>query len=70
MYFLKKTEQQVKNDVGWATQNITKWLEILTEPNKNPYNIKYKSCIANEQEFNTNMYGIKGKIDSTLIIED
>jgi len=34
------------------------------------FGIKYVKFIAAKQEFNTPTYGIKGNIDSTIIIED
>lgn len=39
-------------------------------PHKNEYRIKYDHFIAAEQEFNTYTYGIKGKIDGTLLFRD
>ena len=32
--------------------------------------MKYKKFIAAEQEFNTYTYGVKGNIDSTIVLED
>jgi hypothetical protein len=70
LYFLKKTEDEVKSDVNRAIKNITCWLEAVFDPKKNAYGIKYEQFIAAEQEFNTNMYGIKGNIDSTIVLRD
>ena len=39
-------------------------------PHKNEYKIKYDHFVAAEQEFNTFKYGIKGKIDGTLLFRD
>jgi predicted RecB family nuclease len=32
--------------------------------------LKYERFIAAEQEFNTTLYGIKGNIDSTIVVKD
>ena len=48
LYFLKKTEEEVKNDVNRAIRNITCWLEAVFDPKKNSYGIKYEKFIAAE----------------------
>ena len=48
LYFLKKTEEDVKNDVNRAIRNITCWLEGVFDPKKNSYGIKYEKFIAAE----------------------
>jgi CRISPR/Cas system-associated exonuclease Cas4 (RecB family) len=60
----------VKRDVDRAIQNVTTWLDMVISPKKNQYGIKYEGFIAAEQEFNTSMYGIKGNIDSTILVKD
>jgi len=39
-------------------------------PQKNKHALKFLKFIAAEQEFNTYTYGIKGNIDSTLIMRN
>jgi len=69
LYFLKKTEEEVRADVKRAIKNITTWIgDIMFKQTNNPYKIKFEKFIAAEQEFNTNMYGIKGNIDSTIVV--
>ena len=70
LYFLRKTEEEVKYDVNRAIKNITTWLDLVLTQRSNPFNFKYEKFIAAEQEFNTNLYGVKGNIDSTIIIKD
>lgn len=48
LYFLKKTEVEVRNDVNRAIRNITCWLEAVFDPKKNSYGIKYEKFIAAE----------------------
>jgi hypothetical protein len=67
---LKKSEDDVRSDVNRAIRNISTWLEAVFNPKKNSYGIKYDKFIAAEQEFNTNMYGVKGNIDSTIVLKD
>ena len=67
---MRKTEEEVKYDVNRAIKNITTWLDLVLTQRSNPFNFKYEKFIAAEQEFNTNLYGVKGNIDSTIIIKD
>jgi hypothetical protein len=39
-------------------------------PRKNDFKLRYEKFIAAEQEFNTTMYGVKGNIDSTIMVKD
>ncbi len=48
LFFLKKTEQEVKNDVNRAIRNISCWLEAVFDPKKNSYGVKYEKFIAAE----------------------
>ena len=48
LYFLKKTEDEVRQDVNRAIKNITCWLEAVFDPKKNAYGIKYEKFIAAE----------------------
>jgi hypothetical protein len=43
---------------------------MMFRPKNNYHSIKLEKFIAAEQEFNTSMYGIKGNIDSTIVISD
>lgn len=70
LFFLRKTEEEVRADANRAIRNITCWLEAVFDPKKNSYGIKYEKFIAAEQEFNTTTYGIKGNIDSTIVLKD
>ena len=70
LYQLQKTEKEVENDVGKAVKNIIEWLNMVFIGKNNPYGVKYLKFIAAEQEFNTFTYGIKGNIDSTILLED
>lgn len=42
----------------------------MAKPDKNSYGIIYDKAIASEQEFNSSTYGIKGKIDATIILKN
>ena len=48
LYFLKKTEEEVRTDVNRAIRNITSWLEAVFDPKKNSYGLKYEKFIAAE----------------------
>lgn len=43
---------------------------MVMDPRKNKHKLKFDKFIANEQEFTTYLYGIKGKIDSTILVTD
>ena len=43
---------------------------MMLNPKNNYYGIKLEKFIAAEQEFNTSLYGIKGNIDSTIVVKD
>ena len=53
-----------------GVRNIQTWVHMVLQGSNNPYGIKYEKFLAAEQEFNTQTYGIKGNIDSTIIIQD
>lgn len=67
---LGKTEAEVEEDSYRAVRNITEWLNQVFTPSRNAYGLKYEKFIAAEQEFNTFTYGIKGNIDSTIVVRD
>ena len=70
LYSLKKLEKEVVEDVRRGVKNITEWLDMVLLPAKNTHGLKFVRFIAAEQEFNTSTYGIKGNIDSTLVMRD
>lgn len=70
LYSLGKVEAEVEADARRAICNIQQWLDMVFFPHKNEYKIKYDHFVAAEQEFNTFKYGIKGKIDGTLLFRD
>jgi len=41
----------------------------MMNPEGNCYGIIYDKTIATEQEFNSTNYGIKGKIDATVVLK-
>ena len=70
LFSLKKTESDVLLDTKRAVKNITEWLDMVLRPQKNNHGILYKKFLAAEQEFNTDMYGIKGNIDAVVLLKD
>jgi hypothetical protein len=42
----------------------------MFDQNKNSYGITYDGTIATEQEFNSSTYGIKGKLDATILLKN
>lgn len=70
LYFLNKTEEEVIADVQRGIRNVTMWLDMVFAQKNNPFGVKYEAFIAAEQEFNTSMYGVKGNIDSTIVIKN
>ena len=53
-----------------AAKNIRVWLENMFDKSRNSYGITYDKTIATEQEFNSAMYGIKGKLDATIVLKN
>ena len=41
----------------------------MFDSSKNSYGITYDRTIATEQEFNSSTYGIKGKLDATIMLK-
>lgn len=70
LFALKKSEAEVQGDIKKALNNITTWISMVLNPSKNSHKLKFLDFVAAEQEFNTEMYGIKGNIDSTIMVED
>ena len=60
----------MEEDAHKAVKNITTWLDQVLLPHKNKHGLRFSKFIAAEQEFNTYTYGIKGNIDSTLVMKD
>lgn len=44
------------------------WVENMFTADKNSYGITLDNTIASEQEFNSSTYGIKGKLDATIVL--
>ena len=42
----------------------------MFDSTKNSYGITYDRTIATEQEFNSSTYGIKGKLDATIVLKN
>ena len=68
LYWLGKSEEEVRQDAEKAVKNITEWLSMVFHQRNNQFGVKFLRFVAAEQEFNTNTYGIKGNIDSTLLL--
>lgn len=70
IYQLKMTEDRVLDDLRLAAANIEEWVTSMLQSDKNNYGIVYDRTIATEQEFNSDTYGIKGKIDATVVLKN
>jgi hypothetical protein len=72
LYFIKHThpESEVIKVVKTAVENIINWLNTFSTSEDNIFRLKYKQQVAIEQEINSQEYGIKGKIDSTVLFEN
>ena len=49
-----------------AGKNIQEWIENMFDGERNGCNIQIENVIGTEQEFNSSVYGLKGKIDATV----
>ena len=56
-------------DLRNAAKNLQEWITNMMDHDKNCYGIIYDKTIATEQEFNSNTYGIKGKVDATIMLK-
>jgi len=80
LYRLKETEEKVLRDLKIASTNIKLWISNMLDrksfkltsyiAEKNNYGIIFEKAIASEQEFNSCTYGIKGKIDATIVVKN
>jgi hypothetical protein len=70
LYQLKLTEDKAIEDCKVAAKNISVWLENMFDKSRNSYGITYDRTIATEQEFNSAMYGLKGKLDATIVLKN
>ena len=57
-------------DLRLAAKNIEEWVTSMMDPDSNCYGIIYDRTIATEQEFNSSTFGIKGKIDATVVLKN
>lgn len=64
------TEDRALADLRLAAKNIGEWIISMMDPEKNNYGIIYDRIIATEQEFNSTTFGIKGKIDATVVLKN
>ena len=69
LYQLKQTEEKALTDCKLAAKNIRLWVANMFDSTKNSYGITYDRTIATEQEFNSSTYGIKGKLDATIVLK-
>lgn len=49
---------------------VHKWLDSFKEQSNNQFQLKFDRQIGAEQEIHSLFYGVKGKIDSTVIFKD
>lgn len=45
---------------------MTEWFSQIANPSKNPYGILFDKAIATEQEYNSPVFGLRGKVDATV----
>ena len=53
-----------------AIDKIYAWLDSFQEHSTNQFQLKFVKQIAAEQEIHSTIYGVKGKIDSTVVFKD
>jgi hypothetical protein len=70
LFYLKKSATEVYKDCLRAVQNITKWIQAMVNTRSLPEcPISLAKLIGIEQEFNTKTYGLKAKIDGTILVK-
>ena len=72
LYLIKDkfSEKDVITRVKEAVKKISNWIQTISNPSENELNLKLQAQIAVEQEVHCDFYGVKGKIDSTVIWVD
>jgi hypothetical protein len=70
LYAQGKKEAEVEEDARRGVKNIAEWMDMVFKPNKNQFGLKFERFLAAEQEFTTFTYGIRSKIDGTLVMKD
>lgn len=70
LYQLQISEDRALQDLRLAAKNIEEWVTSMLQPEKNNYGIIYDKTIATEQEFNSTTFGVKGKIDATVVMKN
>ena len=53
-------------DVLKCIENMNQWIDQISDTSKNCYGIKFERAVASEQEYNSPVFGLKGKIDVTI----
>ena len=62
--------EQVEKDAVKAVNKIKEWMHLCLVPSNNKHGIGLKKFVASELEFNTNLFGLKAKIDGVVLIEN
>ena len=66
MYCAGVEEYQVFRDAKRSIENMESWMEQIADFKSNTYGIKFDRAIASEQEYNSPVFGLRGKIDATI----
>jgi hypothetical protein len=45
---------------------MQQWMTSIIDTKSNQFGIKFDKAIASEQEFNSPIFGLRGKIDATV----
>lgn len=81
LYLLKEQhpEEKVLEDIKTGrfliieilgVTNIYEWLDSFKSQSTNQFQLKFIKQVAAEQEIHSTYYGVKGKIDSTVLFEN
>lgn len=66
MFQIGLNEYKVIEDAKKCILNMTEWFQQISNAGKNNYGIVFKKAVAIEQEFNSPVFGLRGKVDATL----
>ncbi|CAI2368332.1 unnamed protein product [Moneuplotes crassus] len=69
LYFIRKeySEECIYKKISEAAVKIKQWINCMSKTETNMFKIAFKRQIAIEQEIHCDFYGVKGKIDSTIL---
>ena len=65
-----ETEEHAKEFLVKSVKSIIRWLEDILNPMYKEFSLKLHSCVGTEQEYQSEKYGFRGKIDSILYWND